>query len=281
MTHIETELISAWVDGCTESRQAERIEAHLAACERCAQVEARMRAVSAALSEAGAPAPGEAGARDGGRVPAPEALSRALGAYDESARRRRMWPGPSDSERRRLRLGPVAAVAAALLLLAGLAYGIDHIGVSSTRAGSAGPEQAGTHRSAAIKAAQGVASRVELRRVLGSSPCSGVGNGSTARIVVHLPGRRKNYRCFEVGAPIASLTPRDSARVRVMRGARGYRLVVRLARARSSRPLSGRLVATLGGSSVGYPSVVEGGRQVAITRLPQALARELRARLSR
>ena len=122
--------------GLTDGQRGRRLAAHVATCDRCAQVSDRLAAVSAALASAPAPA-------------MPDAVERRIAAAlaSEAAQSSEAAPAPSRPSRtgpaRRIhRLRPLVAVsaAAACLVLAGVVYlvGFAHSGTGPAFSSAAG-----------------------------------------------------------------------------------------------------------------------------------------------
>ena len=199
--HADAETLAAFREELLSRRKAARVSAHLAACSRCAALDARLAEVSALLTRATAPPmPDALTARIQAAIAA-EAATRAATAADGAvaAGTAGGGTGPRDGAARPSRRpgGPrrswlalrVAAVTAAVVVVAGGGYGVARL-----LSGSPGLETpAGTGAPAAKRAAPVPGVSDGLRA--GGSQAAGGGSAPADRIVSsgtdYRPGRLK------------------------------------------------------------------------------------------
>jgi len=179
--HADAETLAAFREELLSRRKAARVSAHLAACSRCAALDARLGEVSALLTRSTAP-------------PMPDALTARIqaaiaawitGPRDGAARPSRRPGGP----RRSWLALRVAAVTAAVVVVAGGGYGVARL-----LSGSPSPQTAaGTGAPAAKRAAPAPGVSDGLRA--GGSQATGGGSAPADRIVSsgidYQPGRLK------------------------------------------------------------------------------------------
>ena len=181
--HADAETLAAFREELLSRRKAARVSAHLAACSRCAGLDAQLTEVSALLTASTAPPmPDALTARIAAAIAA-EAAARAAttadhavatadgtvavgaagggtGPHDRAARPARPSRAPSGPGRARLALR-VAAVTAAVVVVAGGGYGVTRLltanpeSATSASAGSEAAPAAGGHGAASEKTAGG------------------------------------------------------------------------------------------------------------------------------
>ena len=166
--HADAETLAAFREELLSRRKAARVSAHLAACSRCAALDARLAEVSALLTRATAPPmPDALTARIQAAIAA-EAATRAATAADGAvaAGTAGASTGPRDGAARPSRRpgGPrrswlalrVAAVTAAVVVVAGGGYGVARLLSGSpslkTAAGTAAPAANNAPRSPSVPA---------------------------------------------------------------------------------------------------------------------------------
>ena len=199
--HADAETLAAFREELLSRRKAARVSAHLAACSRCAALDAQLAEVSALLTRSTAPPmPDALTARIQAAIAA-EAATRAATAADGAvaAGTAGASTGPRDGAARPSRRpgGPrrswlalrVAAVTAAVVVVAGGGYGVARL-----LSGSPGLETpAGTGAPAAKRAAPAPGVSDGLRA--GGSQATGGGSAPADRIVSsgidYQPGRLK------------------------------------------------------------------------------------------
>src|SRR5215471_5305995 len=188
--HADAETLAAFREELLSRRKAARVSAHLAACSRCAALDAQLAEVSALLTRSAAPPmPDALTARIEAAIAA-EAATRAAtaadgavaadpagggnGARDGAARPSRRPGGPG---RARLALR-VAAVTAAVVVVAGGGYGVARLLTanpeSSTSAGSG----------SAAAPASGINGKASRQAIGGFRAPSAAGNSAPAARII-------------------------------------------------------------------------------------------------
>ena len=182
--HADAETLAAFREELLSRRKAARVSAHLAACSRCAGLDAQLTEVSALLTASTAPPmPDALTARIAAAIAA-EAAARAAttadhavatadgtvavgaagggtGPHDRAARPARPSRAPSGPGRARLALR-VAAVTAAVVVVAGGGYGVARLltanpeSATSAGAGNEAAPAAGGHGAASEKTPGGL-----------------------------------------------------------------------------------------------------------------------------
>ena len=182
--HADAETLAAFREELLSRRKAARVSAHLAACSRCAGLDAQLTEVSALLTASTAPPmPAALTARIAAAIAA-EAAARAAttadhavatadgtvavgaagggtGPHDRAARPARPSRAPSGPGRARLALR-VAAVTAAVVVVAGGGYGVARLltanpeSATSAGAGNEAAPAAGGHGAASEKTPGGL-----------------------------------------------------------------------------------------------------------------------------
>jgi hypothetical protein len=212
--HVDAETLAAFREELLSRRKAARVSAHLAACSRCAGLDAQLAEVSARLTRSTAPPmpdaltarieaaiAAEAAARaataaDGGV--ATDAAGVGTGPRDGAARPSRRPRGP----RRSWLALRVAAVAAAVVVVAGGGYGVVRLVSGSPSAETA----AGSGAPAAKQAAPAPGTSAGLRAP-GSQAAAG-GSAPASRIV----SSGTNYQPSRLKAQVSAALARFSER---------------------------------------------------------------------
>jgi hypothetical protein len=209
--HVNAETLAAFREGLLSRRKAARVSAHLAACSRCAGLDAQLTEVSALLTRSTAPPmpdaltarieaaiAAEAAARAAtpadGTVAAPATGTGARardGAARPSGQRAGRGALPPAGPRRSILALRVAAVTAAVAVVAGGGYG-----VAKLLSGSPGSGTASSGAAAPNISAKGAPQMSAGRRAPATgSGAAAAGTASTARVVSsgtdYQPGRLK------------------------------------------------------------------------------------------
>jgi hypothetical protein len=163
--HADAETLAAFREELLSRRKAARVSAHLAACSRCAGLDAQLTEVSALLTQSTAPPMPDALASRIEAAIAAEAAARAAAAADGTVAAAGAGTGPRAAGARPSRPpgGPgrswlalrVAAVTAAVVVVAGGGYGVARL-----LAGNPGPSTAAGSAAAPAISAGGKAPRL-------------------------------------------------------------------------------------------------------------------------
>ena len=221
--HADAETLAAFREELLSRRKAARVSAHLAACSRCAGLDAQLTEVSALLTASTAPPmPDALTARIAAAIAA-EAAARAAttadhavatadgtvavgaagggtGPHDRAARPARPSRAPSGPGRARLALR-VAAVTAAVVVVAGGGYGVARLltanpeSATSAGAGNEAAPAAGGHGAASESTPGGL-----------GAPSAGR-SAPTARIV----SSGTNYRPGQLEAQVSTVLTQHGA----------------------------------------------------------------------
>ena len=216
--HANAERLAAFREGLLSRRKAARVSAHLAACSRCAGLDAQLTEVSALLTRSTAPpmpdaltarieaaiaaeAAARAAAADGiVAAPATGTGARARdGAARSSGQRAGRGARPPAGPRRSILALRVAAVTAAVVVVAGGGYGVANLLSGGPGSGAAAPNSSA--KGAPQMSAGG------LRAPATGSGASGgaVGTASAARVV----SSGTNYRPAQLRSQVSAVLTRN------------------------------------------------------------------------
>jgi hypothetical protein len=206
MSHPDSEVLAEYREGLISGRRGERITAHLAACDQCADLSDQLAGISILLASAPVPAMPDSVAGRLDTVLAAEAAQRnndaeragAGASHDRAAHRR-----PARRGGWRLVTVRVLAPAAAVVALAALGFGLSRIGGptnSSAASPAAGSAPAPSAAARAAAPANGAGSHPGERTGLGLSPALKVYNSPTSYQRATLRAQIEH----ELGAPAGS-----------------------------------------------------------------------------
>ena len=294
--HADAETLAAFREELLSRRKAARVSAHLAACSRCAGLDAQLTEVSALLTASTAPPmPDALTARIAAAIAA-EAAARAAttadhavatadgtvavgaagggtGPHDRAARPARPSRAPSGPGRARLALR-VAAVTAAVVVVAGGGYGVARLltanpeSATSAGAGNEAAPAAGGHGAASEKTPGGLGAPSAARsaptaRIVSSGTNYQPGQLKTqvsAVLTQHRAGASAAAGFSQANQPTASAPPVPACVPRVTGGKRP--LLVDLAKYRG-RPAT--VIVIPGATSGTLRALVVAGRCPAAT----------------
>jgi len=223
--HANAERLAAFREGLLSRRKAARVSAHLAACSRCAGLDAQLTEVSALLTRSTAPpmpdaltarieaaiaaeAAARAAAADGiVAAPATGTGARARdGATWSSGQRAGRGARPPAGPRRSILALRVAAVTAAVVVVAGGGYGVAKLLSGSPGSGTASSGAAAPNISA--KGAPQMSAGGLRAPATGSGASGGaVGTAPTARVV----SSGTNYQPGRLTSQVSAVLTRNGA----------------------------------------------------------------------
>ena len=220
--HANAERLAAFREGLLSRRKAARVSAHLAACSRCAGLDAQLTEVSALLTRSTAPpmpdaltarieaaiaaeAAARAAAADGiVAAPATGTGARARdGAARSSGQRAGRGARPPAGPRRSILALRVAAVTAAVVVVAGGGYGVANLLSGGPGSGTASSGAAAPNSSA--KGAPQMSAGGLRAPAAGSH--AAVGTASAARVV----SSGTNYRPAQLRSQVSAVLTRNGA----------------------------------------------------------------------